>query len=44
MRHPDAMNELRQAWLGWNATMPGIPEDAGVSLVFGPADLPSATF
>jgi len=32
--------ELRQRYLGWEATMPPIPGDAAISLVGGPAEMP----
>jgi hypothetical protein len=31
---------MRAAWEAWAAGMPGIPEDAKVSLVFGEAQMP----
>ncbi|MBS0425706.1 MAG: sulfatase-like hydrolase/transferase [Proteobacteria bacterium] len=43
-RHPAVFQEMREAWMKWDQRMPAIPEDAGVSLVFGPKDLPFATF
>jgi arylsulfatase A-like enzyme len=39
-RMPELMNEMRQQWLQWNATVPQIPEDASVSLGFSVADMP----
>jgi hypothetical protein len=35
---------MRAEWERWAATMPGIPEDARVSLVFGEAQMPRATY
>ncbi len=43
-REPALLAELRAAWEAWNATLPPIPEDAKVSLVFTTRDLPQATF
>ena len=37
---PARLNAMRQAWTDWNATMPGIPDDATVSLGFGAKDMP----
>ena len=42
-REPEIFGELRSGWEAWAATMPGIPADAKVSLVFGEADMPRAT-
>jgi arylsulfatase A-like enzyme len=39
-RHPGKLGELKQRYLAWEAGLPPIPEDAKVSLVYGPADLP----
>jgi arylsulfatase A-like enzyme len=38
-RHPEVFNRLRDRYAAWHATVPPIPEDAKVSLVYGPADL-----
>jgi arylsulfatase A-like enzyme len=35
------LNALRAAWERFDAALPTIPEDAGVSLVYGPADMPA---
>lgn len=43
-REPQRLAELRQAWQQWDASLPPIPEEAKVSLVFSRQDLPSATF
>jgi arylsulfatase A-like enzyme len=43
-REPERLAELRQAWTAWDASLPPIPEEAKVSLVFTRQDLPSATF
>ncbi len=37
---PERLQAMREQWLAWNATMPPIPEDATVSLGFGPQDMP----
>ncbi len=39
-RQPRRLVELREAWEGWNATMPPIPEDASVSLGYSVKDMP----
>ena len=39
-REPEKFQELRQRYRDWEATMPPIPEDARVSLIGGPEDLP----
>lgn len=44
LREPRILEGLRNAWAVWNAAMPPIPADAGVSLVFGSGDIPIATF
>jgi arylsulfatase A-like enzyme len=38
-RHPEVFNRLRDRYAAWHATVPPIPEDAKVSLVYGPADM-----
>jgi arylsulfatase A-like enzyme len=43
-REPQRLSELRTAWLHWNEQMPPVPEDAKVSLVFAPQQIPQATF
>ncbi|MEB0060226.1 sulfatase [Variovorax sp. LG9.2] len=43
-REPARLAELRAAWTAWDATLPPLPEDARVSLVFTSEDLPQATF
>jgi arylsulfatase A-like enzyme len=43
-REPARLAELRGAWAAWDATMPPLPEDARVALVFSTKDLPQATF
>jgi arylsulfatase A-like enzyme len=43
-REPQLMADLRAAWMRWNEQMPPVPEDAKVSLVFTPQQIPQATF
>ncbi len=43
-REPARLIELRAAWIAWDATLPPLPDDARVSLVFTAKDLPQATF
>ena len=43
-REPQRLLELRAAWIRWNEQMPLVPEDAKVSLVFTPRQIPRATF
>ncbi|WP_198972889.1 sulfatase family protein [Xylophilus sp. ASV27] len=43
-REPERLAELRAAWDAWDATLPAIPQDSKVSLVFTTKDLPQATF
>jgi arylsulfatase A-like enzyme len=38
---PQRLQQMRAAWEAFDATMPAIPDDAGVSLVHGLADMPS---
>ena len=40
-REPERLARMRQQWRDWNAQFPPVPEDAVVSLVSGPADMPS---
>ncbi len=42
-RHPDKLSSLRGAYAAWEATMPGIPADARVSLVYGKSDMATPT-
>jgi arylsulfatase A-like enzyme len=42
-RHPERLTELRAAYGSWEATMPGIPPEARVSLVYGKSDMASPT-
>ena len=39
-RDPDRLAVMREAWLAWDETMPPIPDDASVSLGYGPKDMP----
>ena len=39
-RHPERLGELRAAWLAWNASVPPIAEDAGVSVGYSLKDMP----
>ena len=43
-REPVRLETMRAEWQAWAATMPGIPPDAQVHLVFTEAELPRATF
>lgn len=38
--YPDKLEDMRKQWLSWNESMPQIPEDATVSLVYNIADMP----
>ncbi|HEY6513473.1 MAG TPA: sulfatase-like hydrolase/transferase [Burkholderiaceae bacterium] len=42
-RQPDRLAAMRIAWERWAEALPGIPEDARVSLIGGPADMPTPT-
>jgi arylsulfatase A-like enzyme len=39
-REPERLAKMRVAWEAWAVTMPGIPQDATVSLGFGLKDMP----
>ena len=39
-RYPGRLAEMRAAWQRWDATMPPIPDDAQVRLVYGKKDMP----
>ena len=39
-RQPALLDDMRQRWEDWNATMPSIPQDATVSLGYGIKDMP----
>jgi arylsulfatase A-like enzyme len=41
-REAEKFREMRSRYAAWDAALPPIPDDAKVSLVYGPADLPSA--
>jgi arylsulfatase A-like enzyme len=38
-RHADVFSRLRNAYAAWHAGVPPIPDDAKVSLLYGPADM-----
>ena len=42
-REPDRLVAMRADWEAWAATMPGIPDDAKVHLVYSEADIPRPT-
>jgi arylsulfatase A-like enzyme len=42
-RYPERLAALRAAYESWAATMPGIPEEARVSLVYGKSDMATPT-
>ena len=42
-RYPERLAELRRGYDAWAATMPPVPDDATVSLVYGAADIPNPT-
>lgn len=42
-REPERLAELRQRWEQWATTMPGIPQEAHVELVFGDDELPRSS-
>ncbi|MET3441836.1 arylsulfatase A-like enzyme [Variovorax paradoxus] len=39
-KEPERLAAMRADWAAWNATMPGIPEDATVSLGYSVRDMP----
>ena len=39
-REPERLSRMREDWLTWEATVPAIPEDAGVSLGYSYKDMP----
>ena len=39
-REPERLIAMREAWEGWDAKMPPIPEDATVSLGYSVKDMP----
>ncbi len=43
-RHAGRLASLRADWERWAAALPGIPEDARVSLVAGPGDMPKPSY
>ena len=42
-REPERLAQLRATYERWAAGMPGLPEEARVSLVYGPADMATPT-
>jgi arylsulfatase A-like enzyme len=40
-REPERLARMRQAWLDWDADMGAIPDDALVTLGYGPKDFPA---
>jgi hypothetical protein len=42
-RYPQRLVEMRQSWEAWARTMPGIPDDAAVSLLWDESDMPRPT-
>ena len=43
-RDPQRLASMRDAWEAWAATMPGIPADAKVSLLYGEAQMPRPSY
>ena len=43
-RDPQRLGAMRAAWDAWAATMPGIPADAKVSLLYGEAQMPRPSY
>ncbi|MEY4652010.1 MAG: hypothetical protein RI884_591 [Pseudomonadota bacterium] len=39
-REPERLARMRADWENWNASMPPIPEDAGISVGYGAKDMP----
>jgi arylsulfatase A-like enzyme len=42
-RWPDTLREMRERYARWGATMPPMPDDAAVHLVYGPSDVARPT-
>ena len=42
-REPARLAAMRERYEAWAATMPPIPDDAGFTLVYGPATMASAS-
>ena len=42
-RYPERLEELTKRYDAWETTMPPVPDDAIVSLVYGDADIPNPT-
>ena len=43
-RDPQRLAAMRDAWEAWASTMPGIPADAKVSLLYGEAQMPRPSY
>lgn len=41
-REPARLEELRRAWMAWDATLPPIPPDARYFKIYGPGDMPQS--
>ena len=39
-RHPERLQRMRADWLAWEATVPPLPDDAGISLGYSRKDMP----
>jgi len=42
-RFPGTLREMRERYARWDATMPPVPDDAAVHLVYGPSDMARPT-
>ena len=42
-REPERLEAMRTKYVEWAATMPGIPDDANYTLVYGPATMASSS-
>jgi arylsulfatase A-like enzyme len=38
--HPERLTAMREQWINWSHTVPGIPDDASVSLGYSTKDMP----
>ena len=43
-RYPQRLVEMRERWQAWAKTMPGIPDEATVHLLWDETDMPRSTF
>ena len=43
MREPAQLEALKRRYAEWAATMPGLPDDAAFKLVYGPANMATAS-